>query len=447
MAFNFEQFGTEVTEPKNKVGGFDFESFGTEVAPTEKESKKRLVGVRQDITRRAEKLATGIEAGQTLPETVLQTAGQAVGLGADIAFRGLGAVTPRFIKEPLARGVEAIAGIAPVRRLTREIGEFAEAHPRLARNIEAGFEVAGVIPVGRGASIAGKAAFREAEQIAKQATKVIGPKIEERVAKRALDQAIELTAPTLRKKQTIEAIERAGRPGGIVERGRIFKKFEVAPSIRDIEVAKSVKGLVKTRNSFVRNVQNVTDEVERISEKEVLPFLQKNPAPFNNNQFRAFLKKDIEIPKLFTSEPSAQKAYQGVIDTAIEVQSRGINTMEGSWNARKAFDQEFRRQFGDAVHNPNNPLHAPVKRAYLDVRRSWNKFIIKNTPKVDNVFEERMKRLARMYEARENIATRHWREINSTAFRRWASQNPGTWNAIRWGLGASVPFGAGSLFF
>src|SRR3990167_8713984 len=56
MAFNFEQFGTEVTEPKKKVGGFDFESFGTEVVPEKEQPKK-------SIFRRAGEFLTSSEKG------------------------------------------------------------------------------------------------------------------------------------------------------------------------------------------------------------------------------------------------------------------------------------------------------------------------------------------------------------------------------------------------
>ena len=268
-------------------------------------------------------------------------------------------------------------------------------------------------------------------------------------AQTTLDDALDITSSTVRKKATIKAFERAGSPGGVKEKGTLFRRYVIEPAERQKKIAQDVQGLVSKRNSPVRNIANITNEMGRISESEVRPFLRSNPSAFNTNQFRSFLKKNVEMPKLFKADPAMERSYNLVLDTATDVIGDSTKTMEGAWDARQVFDDIIDKQFGDAIYNPQSNLSSPVKQAVLDVRRAWNEFIVANTPKTNghNVFSTNMRKLTNMYSARHNIAEQNWRLVNGTAFARWKAQNPGLWTAIKLGLPTTGIIGGGLKLF
>lgn len=106
----------------------------------------------------------------------LQQVGQAAGLVGDVAFEGIKAITPEPIKEAVGGAVGAIAGTEPVQQGVEMYGEFKEANPEFAGNIEAVGNIASVVPgIGagaKGAELGARGIKEGVETVIEQAPKV-----------------------------------------------------------------------------------------------------------------------------------------------------------------------------------------------------------------------------------------------------------------------------------
>lgn len=121
-------------------------------------------------TRRAaqeEALGRSIDGEQGIASGFLQAAGQAAGLMGDVGFEALKFATPEPVQEAVGGAVEAVADTPLVQGGMEAYGGFKEENPELAGNIEAGVNLAGVIPgVAAGvktAQLAGKGLAKGAE--------------------------------------------------------------------------------------------------------------------------------------------------------------------------------------------------------------------------------------------------------------------------------------------
>jgi hypothetical protein len=143
-------------------------------------------------------LAAMISGEQSIPESALQgvfgvgggIASDIIGEGLTSGMRGLSAITPDFIEDPVSRGgayaLKQIGSIpsfgggtigegatSALRSIGSGIGEFQEEHPRAARNLAALGHGVEMVPVGKGLAMAGKAAAPTVKAGAKSAKEII----------------------------------------------------------------------------------------------------------------------------------------------------------------------------------------------------------------------------------------------------------------------------------
>jgi hypothetical protein len=126
-------------------------------------------GVSQAFTERDKKVAEAAskvnQGKQSKTEGILQATGQAAGLVTDTAMvaakEAVRSVAPSAIPA-IKRTISSVAETKPVQKVVEKYGEFKEAHPRAAANVEAGVNIAGVLPTIKGAQIAGKTAAKGA---------------------------------------------------------------------------------------------------------------------------------------------------------------------------------------------------------------------------------------------------------------------------------------------
>ena len=400
--------------------------------PEPAQPKKLFGGVRGDIESRAFNLAQGIESGQTLPETVLQTAGQATGLGFDILGRGLSSITPEFIKKPIRAGIQRIFQTEPVQKITGKVQEVAEKHPRLFRNVEAGVNIAGFVPAISGLSRLGQSGF----QAGKLGISTIRGQLAERAEQKLLQEALKLTQPVLGKRETIQVFEKAGKPGGIDQKSK-FGKITKQPTLEEVEIAQTAQPFIGGSKGVSRNLYNLNQEIGRFSSSEVRPFLHQNPRIFNLNQFESRLKK-IEPPDWIKADVTAEKTYNLVRQRMVDAAKQNPKNMEGLWDSRIDFDNIVERQFGGAVFDPNK--RGFVNQAVRDMRKATNEFIGESIG--DRRFAEAMKRLTRLYEARGNIAEQKYKLLDKNFLQRYYTEHPGTAKFItRVGLGTGGLYG------
>lgn len=129
---------------------------------TEEQQPSPFSGVASDFRARVNKASNAqIDSAvgkQSLMSGALQTIGQGAGFVGDIVGRGVSAITPDFIKEPLKAGVEKLAGAETVQDTATSYAKWKEANPEAAANLESVINIGSLIPVGQGVTATAKTA-------------------------------------------------------------------------------------------------------------------------------------------------------------------------------------------------------------------------------------------------------------------------------------------------
>jgi hypothetical protein len=169
-----------------------------------------FTGVKEDISKRSEAVGGILDRPQALPSKALQFAGQATGLGLDIAGRATSALTPDVIEEPITEavgsGVEKILGTKVGRKGIEAYQKFKQENPEVAGNLEAILNlsvVAPVAPLGKAGQVALQKAARKGGRFVKEVgeeavgltrkAKKLQPVIKEKIEKKAYDRLTDVS--------------------------------------------------------------------------------------------------------------------------------------------------------------------------------------------------------------------------------------------------------------
>ena len=405
-------------------------ALGSRLGTVYKESASKIG---TSITRGADKIGQA----KDLPGAV--GASLEAGLGT-----AAGAARAVFAPAEAATGAVADAtGIHPIKALAdtfpeqaQGLSSWAERHPDAARNLgdiitvgTAGF-LGGKNPLK--ADLGGASNFLEKT---KGTSADFVAKGEKAHVDRAVNEALQLTRPILNKKATINSFVKAGKPGG-VSTGALGK-IDYTPTAFDKEVAQVASPFISKSKNAAQNSYNLGQEIERFSKDEVRPFLEANPRAVNAQTVEAKLKS-IPIPDLFKTDPVLERTYKLVREKMMtRIRESGGNTVD-IWDARKQFDADVIKEFGDVAFTDSK--YTPIRRAITDMRTAVNDFI--GTQIGDDTFKEQLKRLSRLYEAQDRIATGNYKLLGSNVFTRWALENPEKAKLIKWGVGLTLGAGA-----
>lgn len=251
------------------------------------------------------------------------------------------------------------------------------------------------------------------------------------------EEAISITKPqNFTKKESIGLLK-----SGKAEQTGLLRSIKPKITAHDREIAESVSHVVKKNNGVVANINAVNDEISRVSQKEIRPFLEKNNKPFNQQTFRARLNK-IEPPRMVKGDATLNNTYNQVKELMLEKVAQHPKNNTGLWDARIAFDKEIEREF-PALYGSEK--YTAIKQAVADVRRVANDFIGMSTPNL--TFKEQLKRLSNIYVARENIAENSYRLLESNVISRFAKQHPNLTKTVKYGLGIGLPLAGASRIF
>jgi hypothetical protein len=261
----------------------------------------------------------------------------------------------------------------------------------------------------------------------------------EAIAQKGLDEAIELTAPVLNKKGSIQAFERSGMPGGVESQGALGT-YKTTATPRQIEIAQSVQDIVSKKKGPIDNIVSINENIASISEKEIAPFLEANPAPFNVKTLNAYLRDTTEIPDFIKADSTLQNMYDLTRQRMLAVAEKYPKTTKGLWDARKEFDALAESQSINL--DPMSTQANTIKQAVQDTRRAVNDFIAKNTPGGDENFTAKLRQLSNMYAARGNIAEQNYKLLDRNVVSRYLKQNPTKAKFLR-GFGTVAATGLG----
>ncbi len=318
---------------------------------------------------------------------------------------------------PLGSGVNSLVNKATNNKTFQKV---ASALPNLPYDRLS--EDAGNIGTIAGAA-AGAKGFSKLDSVV---SKKMLPSSTTKIGERTLKDAIEITKPTLNKKATIQSLENVGKPGGVTTKG-ILKTAERTPDSHDIKVAQSVMGVVKKADP-IENIGRINHEISNISEKEIKPFLDANPATFNSNQIGKHIDGvAAKMPKLFKSDATMQNTYRNVGEVMKEVIAESKHTSSGLWDALKTFDRKVEKEFPNLYEGNSNQV---VKSAVSDYRRAIQNYIADNTPNGTVEFKQKIQRLGNMFDARHNIAEAHNDILKSHSISRLIKKYPKTATAL-----------------
>jgi hypothetical protein len=140
--------------------------------------------------------------GRTFEERALRTGGQIAGMANDVIGQGLksayNTLVPKATQNMFSEGAKNVADYyaKPIQSVTEGYGAFKESMPEVAKNVEAIANIAGFLPMGKGAYEAGKVATNVAKEgmnIASDVALATGKSAEQQVdsaIKRGVEKAI-----------------------------------------------------------------------------------------------------------------------------------------------------------------------------------------------------------------------------------------------------------------
>lgn len=242
--------------------------------------------------------------------------------------------------------------------------------------------------------------------------------------------AYKVIAPELSKSEKIAAIE-AGR--GV--QGPLGKTV-IAPSKRDLQVAKAAEGIVSTKNSFVKNVVALKSAI-KTEAQSTIKHLEQNDSIFNTAQFRKHISS-IERPPLVVTDARLNSAYDLAQKKLLEFIAKQPKKLSGILKARKEFDIWIEKSFPKIFDNPNN---APLQTALRDMRIAANDFVAKKLP-VGSVFKNSLKKQNLLYEAIGNIADKNYKIVGKSFLQR----NPTIKKTLQYGATAALGGTAAKAF-
>lgn len=397
-----------------------------------------LSNVATDFRERVNAAADSQIADQGTGSKILQTLGQGAGFIGDIGFDALKAATPEPVKEVASSAAQAVASTEPVQDITSLVSAWSQAHPEASKNLQAIVNIASLVPAVKGAGVVedlAKTGVNKAVTGVKDVVDETGKIIAGagRKSINPVEDALQLTSPVLNKKGSIAAFEKSGKPGGVATKPGILQNIEYVPTKYDEEVAKTASPFVSASKNPAQNNYALGREIERFSTDEVKPYLEANPRAVNTKTVEARLKA-VPTPDLFKTEPVLERSYNLVRQKMINrVKESGGNTLD-LWNARKKFDEDVIKEFGDVAFD--DAKYTPINRAISDMRKEMNSLIADQIG--DRTFTDQMKRLSNLYEARTRIAEKNYKLLSSNRFSRWAAENPVKANLIKFGIPGSV---------
>ena len=280
-------------------------------------------------------------------------------------------------------------------------------------------------------------------------------------------------------------------------------KIDFSKDPQVMKMVDSIKGIVDPASkNVVSNMNKVKSAIENISTRIVAPHLKSNPVPFNFEDFRTALTREMK-PSTTLSGETSQTIYNDVREKLLSTVAdklkstinktgnvQNLTDFNELWDARKSIDsiaeaelknfdfgtpqyvgiktavQDFRKGFStfitDSLSTPGQVDKINVMKQFLSDARAhgWEDPLGKDPQAAykllekqmginrgeediarSAVFSDAMERMTNMYNAVENMAPKVVKELGKTGMKLWAEQNPLKAKAIG-GTAIGLGFGA-----
>ncbi len=359
---------------------------------------------------------------QGVASTALQMAGKfgagmaldVIGEGVVSGFRGLSALTPDSIENP----IKDLASNAAHGLLNTDLGQagleaaekgfeswvgFKEENPTIARNIESLVNVGLLFAPIKGKP---KTPTTPVGELGQQFT-ASGARI---TAQNRASFVDDLVQPLQTVRQKVSQV------GTTTEEGILRAKQPALASV-DRSAANAVTGIsgVTSRNSLQAN-HTAINQALGVEARRLSASLADDPARYPRAQFTTIL--DDAATRMADSPllvGDAGRAATRVVDKMEELARANPNSAAGLLKARQQLDNWIRNQKGDNIFDPNleNALSISVREA----RQATNHFIGTVAPQAN--VRKSLNLQSSFYRAMDNIAPKAAREGDNIALRAW----------------------------
>lgn len=342
------------------------------------------------------------------PAKGFMVAGDVAGGVLDVAGGVISKITPENVKQEISKDVQAVLGTSLgklglnlYQQGSNQWAMFKEKYPTTSRVVEksvsSGVNIASLLPFGKPAQITG-------EGVGKLAG-VAATSLEKQGVKQATKDALALI------KRDVSTLGKAERETALtsnwIEKPGVFKKPEFKTTPRDIEIAKSIEGVVEGKNP-VKNIDRIYTKIGELAKKtETIPGKSDLRYYPEQPQLRnALMGAKEESSVVFAGDATLEKAYDSVVDEFMKIISKNtppdaVGKLSDILKARKEFDKVMKSKFPNAF----NKISGDNVRAnaILDVRRAANDFIAGQLPE-GNKFKALLKEQANLFQATRMIA-------------------------------------------
>lgn len=396
-----------------------FEQFGT--------------GVAEDFEQRAqdfEEISRAVFAGEiTKDEAALGVIGKVgagfvmdmIGEGLLLGGRGIAAITPKEIADPLSQTVSKTAheflgtdlgraGLEAAQKGFEAYNEFAAENPRAARNIESVMNIGLLLAPVKGKpkiKVPPTAASKKAKSILGSAAEGLTKNAEAQTARKQVDFLDDLVRPKQTPTVRAEQIRRTTEGGA-------FSGRTVQPSASERAMADAVGSVegVASKNSMLNNL-NLIDKEVRIEADALKKALAKNDIIVPRTEFTAALDDAvIRLGENPTLVGDAARSATRVMDKMKSIVAKNKSTGSGLLQSRKELDAWIKTQ-KPKIFDPKQ--ESALSTAVREIRQTTNNFIDQRVANVE--LKQSLARQSNLLRAADNIAPKAGEEAANGALR------------------------------
>jgi hypothetical protein len=246
----------------------------------------------------------------------------------------------------------------------------------------------------------------DATKAASTAGDLLTPSAEKTAAKAASD-ALDIVSP----KNTTKAAQKAIAAG----KGQVtgwLKTASLSPDEATQQAARAVQGIVSKSKTGIENANAVRDAIGKEAESLKSQIASVNH-PYTFKELASSLKS-IEKPVMLKSDSTLSRAYDTVVNKALDIAKSKDGTISSLLDTRKEFDSYVQKEFPNIF---SDARLSPMQSAVKSIRNGLNDFIEKNLP--DNVaYKDSLRKQSSMYDALDNISVKAANEIGTNAISR-----------------------------
>jgi len=364
-----------------------------------------IQGVRESIQKRTvgveeteEKFARG-EIG--FPRAAFRVAGEAAGGVLDIAGKGISAITPDIIEQPIIKGLASIAKTAPIEKVVETYQTFKQKHPEAAKDLESGTNLLLLL----GLPKVGKETIQTTGKISGKGGAILeqGAKKQLQAEKEAF--ARRLTRPLETSKVKVAEVSRT------IETGfGPFKKSVVTPSGVEARAQQAILEVpgVSPRKTYQQNYNIISSHNKNLAvqlEKE----LSANDFFFPKKELMARLKVTQQglarSPALVGDQVKIADKLMAEIQRRVNIAgAKGSSLLK----VRKEFDAWVKSQKPKVFEATSENAFTITNR---EIRNTINNFLDEKA--VNVAVKDSLKRQSTLFDALENIAPKAALEANT----------------------------------